>query len=168
MAKGPRYHVPFRRRREGKTDFRYRLALLKSGLPRAVVRNSNTRVRVQFITFAEEGDKVLTSAVSSELDKLGWKGPRSNTPAAYLTGLLAGMRAKKEGLEEAVLDIGLHKPTKGSKVFASLAGILDAGLDIPHGEEVLPSEDRLTGAHIKEDIPPLFESVKAKIMEEYK
>ena len=30
MATGPRTRVPFRRRREGKTDYRRRLALLKS------------------------------------------------------------------------------------------------------------------------------------------
>ncbi|MDK2384746.1 MAG: 50S ribosomal protein L18, partial [Candidatus Korarchaeota archaeon] len=38
MARSARYKVRFRRRREGKTDYKKRLALLKSGLPRMVVR----------------------------------------------------------------------------------------------------------------------------------
>ncbi|RLI36413.1 50S ribosomal protein L18, partial [Candidatus Bathyarchaeota archaeon] len=33
MARGPRYNVPYRRRREGKTDYRRRYKLLLSGLP---------------------------------------------------------------------------------------------------------------------------------------
>ncbi|EQD30588.1 50S ribosomal protein L18P, partial [mine drainage metagenome] len=37
MSTGPRYRVAFRRRREGKTDYRARLRLLKSDRPRAVV-----------------------------------------------------------------------------------------------------------------------------------
>src|SRR2546425_1171801 len=38
MADGPRYSVPFRRRREGRTDYKLRRALVRSGKPRAVVR----------------------------------------------------------------------------------------------------------------------------------
>ena len=41
MATGPRYAVKFRRRREGKTDYKKRLNLLKSELPRFIVRISN-------------------------------------------------------------------------------------------------------------------------------
>ncbi len=33
MATGPRYKVPFRRRREGKTDYRHRAALLRGRPP---------------------------------------------------------------------------------------------------------------------------------------
>ena len=48
---GPRYKVPFRRRREAKTNYRHRLKLLKSGLPRAVVRKSLKHTTVQFIKY---------------------------------------------------------------------------------------------------------------------
>ena len=41
MAKGKRYSVKFRRRREGKTNYKKRLAFVKSDLPRLVVRRSN-------------------------------------------------------------------------------------------------------------------------------
>ncbi len=40
MAMDARHRVSFRRRREGKTDYRARLALIKSNLPRAVVRRT--------------------------------------------------------------------------------------------------------------------------------
>ena len=68
-------------------------------------------------------------------------------PSAYLTGLLCGLRAKKVGVTKAVLDIGLIPPTKGSRLFATLSGVLDAGLEVPHGEEKLVKE-RTNGVHI--------------------
>jgi large subunit ribosomal protein L18 len=42
----------------------------------------------------------------------------------------------------------MHEPVKGAKIFAVLKGAVDAGMDVPHQEGVLPSEDRTTGAHI--------------------
>jgi len=164
---GPTYKVPFRRRREFKTNYRYRLKLLKSKLPRAVVPKSLKHTIVQFIKFDSEGDKVLTTASSIELKKLGWDGSTSNLPAAYLTGLLAGKRAIKQNIESAVLDIGLHPPVKGSKVFASLRGIIDAGISVPHGDEILPDDDRINGKHISDSIPTQFEKVKDKIQTDF-
>lgn len=152
MGRGPRYHVPFRRRREGRTDYRQRLRLLKSGLPRAVVRITNRKVIVQIAEYHPDGDRIITSALSSELVKMGWNGSLKNLPSAYLTGLLAGKRAVEKGVKKAVLDIGLHVPVKGSRVFAALQRLLDAGLDIPHGEEKLPDEGRLFGAHLGEKV----------------
>jgi len=149
MARGSRYCVPYRRRREGKTNYRKRKALILSGKPRLVVRGSLKNVLVQIIEAKPKGDKVLVSAHSRELlKKFGWKAPRGNVPTAYLTGLLCGLRAKAKGISEAVLDIGLHSPTKGSRVFAALKGVLDAGLSVPHGEEKFPDEDRIRGVHI--------------------
>ena len=60
MPKG----MHFSRRRKGITNYRKRLALLKSGVPRAVVRFSNAKVSIQIIEFANEGDKVLATALS--------------------------------------------------------------------------------------------------------
>lgn len=163
MATGPRYRVPFRRRRQGKTDYRARLALLKSHELRAVVRNSQSRIRVQFVEFDMNGDRTVASAVSSELSKFGWEGSCSSTPAAYLTGLLAGMRAKGKGFTGAVLDIGLHEPRRGAKVFASLKGMLDAGIEVPHGEGMFPSDERISGAHLGEDVPARFDAIRKKL-----
>ncbi|MFQ6106694.1 MAG: 50S ribosomal protein L18 [Thermoplasmata archaeon] len=163
MVRGPRKKVAFRRRRRGRTDYRLRSRLLRSGLPRAVVRASNRNMTVQITSFDAVGDKVLSSAVSNELRKLGWKESTSNVPAAYLTGYLAGKRAIQKGVEEAVLDIGLHVPRRGSRVFATLKGLIDAGLKIPCGEEVLPSKERIKGAHIGESTVKAFEKVKSEM-----
>lgn len=159
--------LQFRRRREGKTNYRKRLALLKSGKPRVVVRKSNKYIRVQFALYQPNGDKIVASAISKDLKKYGWQHSCSNTPAAYLTGLLAGKRALVKGIEEGVLDIGLHTPRKGAKVFAALKGVVDAGVDVPYGEEILPSEDRIYGKHIDEKIAEIVEEIKNKIEEEY-
>lgn len=149
MAKiGPRYRVQFRRKREDRTDYRHRLRLVRSGKPRFVVRVSLKHVLAQVIRATPSGDLTLASAYSKELEGLGWKGGTSNTPAAYLVGLLCGYRAKKAGILECVLDIDMRSPTLQAKVFAALKGALDAGLQIPYGEGVLPSEERLRGEHI--------------------
>ncbi|KYH41137.1 MAG: 50S ribosomal protein L18 [Candidatus Bathyarchaeota archaeon B26-2] len=151
MAKGPRYNVPFRRRREGKTDYRLRRRLVQSGLPRLVVRGSLKNIVVQVVEADIVGDRVVVSAHSRELVRdYGWRGPCGNIPAAYLTGQLCGYKALTKGVKEAVLDIGLHAPTKGARVFAALKGFLDAGVMVRHGEEILPDEDRIRGQHIAE------------------
>ncbi len=162
MSTGPRTRVPFRRRREGRTDYRRRLALLKSGQTRLVVRRSSGNVTVQFVDYIAEGDQVRATAVARELEKMGWQGSPKNTPAAYLTGLLAGKRALEAGIDEAILDLGRHAPTRGSRVFAVLKGVLDAGVEVPHGDDdIYPSEDRLTGAFL--DQQKNFEAVRAAI-----
>ena len=148
MADGPRYSVPYRRRREGRTDYKLRRALVRSGKPRAVVRLTNKYVIVQVSEAEAMGDLVRAAASSKELVKLGWKGGAGNLPAAYLTGVLAARRAVAKGVKEAVLDIGLRGPSKGSKVFAALKGLSDSGLVVPHSDDRLPPMERINGSHI--------------------
>ena len=148
MAKKANYRVQLRRRREGKTDYQARKALVTSRKPRLVTRASNKNVEVQIIIAKPHGDEVLASANSRELIKsYGWRAPTGNIPAAYLTGLLAGLKAKAAGIKEAVLDLGLVSPTKGSRSFAVLSGVVDAGVAVPHSEEKIVKE-RVKGDHI--------------------
>jgi large subunit ribosomal protein L18 len=167
VAKGPSYRVKFRRRREGKTDYRRRLKLLLSKQPRLVVRKSLKHIRAQLVLPTEKGDTTVASAFSKELVKYGYKASTSNTPAAYLTGLLLGYRSKKAGFSNAILDMGLYSPSKGARVFAALKGALDAGLHIPHDESILPSEERIRGEHIANYSTREFEETKQKIIESY-
>ena len=103
MKAGPRYHVKPRRHREGRTDYRRRLRLLKSRKTRIVVRKSLKNIRVQFVEYSPEGDKISISVVSSELVKnYNWKYSVSTIPAAYLTGLLAGKKAMEKGIKEGI------------------------------------------------------------------
>lgn len=149
MAKGPTYRVPFRRRREGKTDYRSRRALVLSKMPRLAVRGTLRHVIAQMVKAKAAGDEVVVSAHSGELRKAyGWQGSCGNVPASYLTGLLCGHRAVANGVKKAVLDVGLRSPSRGARVFAALKGVLDAGVTVPHGEGVLPDEKRIRGQHI--------------------
>jgi large subunit ribosomal protein L18 len=164
MSIGPRYRVAFRRRREGRTDYRQRLRLLKSGQPRAVVRFSHRRVVVSLVGFDPAGDRVLAAADSAELTGLGFSEAHlASTPASYLTGYLAGLRARSAGLDAAVLDAGLRIPTAGGRLFGALKGLLDAGLKIPHGEAKFPTVDRMNGKHLPKPLSEPLESYKAKL-----
>lgn len=166
--------MPFKRRRLGKTDYEKRLKLLFSKKPRLVVRRSLKYIKVQIIDFDTKGDKTLASASSQELKKLNWKFNSDNLPSAYLTGVLIGKKSLEKGIKEAILDIGLYSSPKGSRVFAVAKGAIDAGLKVPCGEEIFPSEERISGQHIAEykekfkDLPKEFERIKQKILEEKK
>ena len=148
MATGPRYFVPFRRRHEGKTDYYKRMSLLSSGTPRMVVRRTNRQIIVQLVVPEVEGDRTLVAAYSTELAGYGYEGSTASTPAAYLTGMLFAVKALNAGYEDAILDIGLARAKPGARVFAALKGAVDAGLDVPYGESILPDEERLKGAYI--------------------
>lgn len=181
--------VPHRRRREQKTDYRQRLELLKSGRPRFVVRRSLNNTRCQIIEHNPKGDITKAAADTGELEGFGWKGSSGNMPAAYLAGLLCGVRAGRKGIKEAILDIGLLKSMKGSRTYGALKGALDAGLEIPHSEDILPDVKRIAGEHISgfakqlkgaehdrmfssylkkklkpEELPKHFEEVRARVM----
>ena len=165
MKQGPRYYIKQRRRREGRTDYRIRLKLLKSRKIRIVVRKSIKNIRVQFIKYEASGDRIIASAISNDLIKnYNWKYSTSNIPAAYLTGFLAAKKAMDKGIKEGILDIGRIKPIKGSKIFASLNGIIDAGIECPHNEEKLPEKNRIMGHHIDKEIENQIIDIKNKII----
>lgn len=158
MARNGRYKVPFRRRRLGLTNYYKRRKMILSGKPRLVIRKTLKYIVAQIVKAKPEGDETIVGTSSKILaKKYGWLGDCSNTAAAYLTGLIIGYKARLKGIEEAIPDIGLHRPTKGSKVFAVIKGALDAGLKVPCSPEVLPSEDRISGKHIEDYAKYLLE-----------
>jgi large subunit ribosomal protein L18 len=156
--------IPYKRKRTGKTNYRKRLALLKGRKSRLVVRVTNKNVISQLVDFDKKGDRVLAQVNSRELLKHGWKFSRKNLPAAYLTGFLLGKKASAK-VKEAVLDSGLHTSVKGSRVYACLKGVLDAGINVPHDPEILPTPERLSGKHIKDGVKivELFNKIKSKL-----
>lgn len=147
-ATGPVYNVKFRRRRKGLTNYAKRLALVKGGKPRLVVRKSLKGVSVQFVKYVAKGNSTIASANSRELSKFGWSG-RSNLPSAYLTGALAAKRARKKGVADFVLDMGLSTASKSALPFAAAKGAMDAGLKSTIGSDVVEAS-RIRGEHIAE------------------
>ena len=144
------YRLKFRRKRNGKTDYSKRLALLKSKKNRFVVRKKNKMIIAQIVQYEPQGDKTLINTTSLELKKYGYKGHGGNVCAAYLTGFLCGRKALKKKINEAILDIGRASPVRGSNVFAALKGAVDSGIKIPYNEEILPEKDRVLGKKIEE------------------
>ncbi len=150
--------IKFRRRRENKTDYKARLLMLMSGLPRIVVRKTNRYVLAQVVFNKEAQDSVKLSASSSELKKYGWslsqEGSLKSIPAAYLAGVLLGDKIKfsKSGINDVILDIGLARSTKGSRLYAVAKGLIDAGVRVRCSPDMLPSQDRIEGKHMKNKI----------------
>ena len=144
-----RYTHWFKRKTEGRTDYKLRLRLLSSRQTRLVVRRSLGGMVVQFVNYRDAGDHVLVCANIQQLRRsYGWQAHGGNIPAAYLIGYLAGLQAKKCGVTSAVLDLGLFKVVPRSRIFAVVKGVLDAGVIVPVAEDALPREDRLYGEHI--------------------
>ncbi|MBI3034516.1 50S ribosomal protein L18 [Candidatus Woesearchaeota archaeon] len=163
--KNTRYATQFRRKREGKTDYKKRACLLLSGRPRVIIRKTLKRMIVQIATPGSNGDILLLSAYSSSLKKYGWSHG-ANISTSYLTGYMAGIAARKKGINEGVLDIGSSVHSKGGRIYAALKGLVDAGVAINHDPSVFPVEERLTGKHIKASgISDDIASVKTKLMQ---
>ena len=140
--------IAFRRKREGKTNYRSRIRLLLSKKPRFVVRKSLKNVVIQLIQFSPQGDKVLLSVHSHELRKLGWKASLNNIPACYLLGFITGIRAKEKKITECILDIGMTPSIKGSCLYSALKGAVDSGLNMPFSDVVFPDAKTIRGEAI--------------------
>ncbi|KAK1391122.1 60S ribosomal protein L5 [Heracleum sosnowskyi] len=135
-----RFQVKFKRRREGKTDYRARIRLInqdknKYNTPkyRFVVRFTNKDITAQIISATIAGDMVLAAAYSHELPRYGLEVGLTNYAAAYCTGLLLARRVLKklemdeeyEGNVEATGEDYSVEPAESRRPFRAL---LDVGL----------------------------------------
>ncbi len=168
------------------TNYRLRLKLLRSGLPRLVIRKSDSQVIAQIVTTDKSTiDKTIVGANGIELQKLGWPLSRKNIPAAYLIGFLLAKKAKDKVKSDIIVDKGLRPIKKDSFMFAVIKGAIDGGLKVRAGE-INISEDRIKGKHIiniaqktkdknmfsktkdkVENIENLIEDIKNKITSKY-
>jgi len=140
--------VTYRRKREGRTNYKKRLLLLQSRKPRLIIRKTNKQIILQIAEYVNEGDHILCGANSIALKKIGWDYSCNNLPACYLAGLLLGKKALAKKIKMAIVDVGLQTPVAGSRIYAAVKGAIDAGMNIPASEEVFPSPDRLSGKDI--------------------
>jgi large subunit ribosomal protein L18 len=141
----------FKRRREGKTDYRKRRALIQGRKPFLAVRISNKYIYGQILQAGPKGDGTLCASSSRDLAKeYAWKGSAKNIPSAYLTGYLLGNEARKNNIKEATVYSGVSRFIHGSRIAAFLKGVRDSGLELELDEEILPDEQRIKGNHISE------------------
>ena len=166
MAKGRNQRLRFKRRRTAETDYHRRSRMLRGGLPRAVVRVSNTQVTCQLVSYEPEGDRVLESITGKSLvDSHKWPSDasRKSVPACYLAGFAMAPSAISNGHSKAILDIGLAASSTGNRAYSALKGMIDAGMEIPHSEGVLASEERINGEHIGDCIAKAVAATKKSI-----
>ena len=158
-----------RRRKEHKTDYKRRIGLLKSEIPRIVFRKSNRYLSAQYIVHEEAQDKIIFSLNSKNLLKYGWpedmKGSLKSIPAAYLLGLLSGKEIIKKKLEIPILDLGMIRSIEKSKPFAFIQGAVDSGIKLKTKESSLPEKERTHGKSLKKDFSVTFNRIKEKIGE---
>jgi large subunit ribosomal protein L18 len=138
--------------------------LLESGIPRIVVRRTNKYYILQAVESVEAQDKVIATVTSKELLKNGWDvkagGSLKSISAGYLTGMLMAKKLKKG---KFIVDLGMARTFKGSRVFAVVKGLIDGGLDVPANESVFPSEDRLNGEHLKPEVKAAIIKVRRQL-----
>ncbi|ONH98804.1 hypothetical protein PRUPE_7G266900 [Prunus persica] len=135
-----RFQVKYKRRREGKTDYRARIRLInqdknKYNTPkyRFVVRFTNKDIVAQIVSASIAGDLVLAAAYAHELPSYGLEVGLTNYAAAYCTGLLLARRVLKklemddeyEGNVEATGEDYSVEPAESRRPFRAL---LDVGL----------------------------------------
>jgi len=156
-----------RRRREFKTDYRKRLILLKGNCLRLVIRKTNRYIILQIVDSEAAKDKVLFSVNSKELLKLGWPVNKKNSLksvcCSYLAGLLLGKKIKNLN-KKIIVDSGLIRSTKGSRVYSAVKGVIDSGIKIKCDEKMFPSKDRIEGKNINID-KKIFDEIVKKIKE---
>ncbi|PKU75650.1 60S ribosomal protein L5 [Dendrobium catenatum] len=135
-----RFQVKYKRRREGKTDYRARIRLInqdknKYNTPkyRFVVRFTNRDIIAQIASASIAGDIVLAAAYAHELPHFGLEVGLTNYAAAYCTGLLLARRVLKmlemdeeyQGNVEATGEDFSVEPAESRRPFRAL---LDVGL----------------------------------------
>ncbi|TXG72679.1 hypothetical protein EZV62_001258 [Acer yangbiense] len=135
-----RFQVKYKRRREGKTDYRARIRLInqdknKYNTPkyRFVVRFTNKDITAQIVSASITGDNILAAAYAHELPRYGLEVGLTNYAAAYCTGLLLARRVLKklemddeyEGNVEATGEDFSVEPADSRRPFRAL---LDVGL----------------------------------------
>ncbi|MFA6023200.1 MAG: 50S ribosomal protein L18 [Candidatus Pacearchaeota archaeon] len=160
--------IDYKRKRKGKTDYKARMGMLKSGLPRVVIRKTNKFIYVQYVKSVEARDKAIFTVSSRDLLEKGWakesKGSLKSVSAAYLTGYLAGKEIiSKDKKGKVILDIGLERNVAGSRLYGALKGLVDAGVNISYDEKAFPKKERLEGKHLKKDAQVLMNKVKENI-----
>lgn len=106
-----RFQTPFRRRRECKTEYVQRSALIQQDRTkygqrkyRLVARITNTKVLAQVVAAELDHDVTIAQATSKELERYGISLGLTNYAAAYAVGLLIARRLLRQfGLEQKFL-----------------------------------------------------------------
>ena len=100
MAYGKNQRLRFKRRRNGETDYRRRMKMLRGGVARAVVRVTNTQTICQLVNYETTGDTTQVSIDGSTLvEKHGWPidASRKSIPASYVAGYAMAKAAISAG-----------------------------------------------------------------------
>ena len=74
-------------------------------------------------------------------------------------------RQREEEKPEGILDTGLLRNIKKSRIYAFLKGVIDAGVRVKSKEDVFPDEGRIKGGHLKNKVD--FDKIKENIEKKF-
>ena len=107
-------------------------------------------------------NKVIASCISKELIGKGWpeamQGSLKSRAAAYLTGLMLGNKVKSK-FKEAILDSGMNRNVKKSRIYAAVKGFIDSGIKVPCSTDILPSKEEM----VNEKTSTLIDKLSSKV-----
>ena len=154
-----------RRRKEGKTDYKLRLKILKSDIPRIVIRKTNKYFTLQVLTSKEAQDKVIMGTTSQNLIKEGldkkYIGSLKSIPAGYITGLLFAKKLDRK--QEYIMDLGMIRTIPKNRIYAVVKGLTEGGANIRVKKKVLPSEERINGNNLKDETKEASKKLKEEL-----
>ncbi len=139
----------FRRKKHGQTDYYKRLKLVKSGVPRLVVRPSGKGMSAQIIEYERSGDRILKTVTDRSLKGKGYDFRGNSISISYLVGYTLAAECRDLGLEEVILDTGRRNMVRGGRISAVLMGFVEGGGHVPHDPSIFPTEERIMGHHLK-------------------
>jgi large subunit ribosomal protein L18 len=108
-------HSVLKRRRVKLTNYARRFRLLKSGLPRLVLRKSNHYVLAQLVQYTPVGDHVLWTKSTRELVLAGEFTSGTNLEACVALGAILPL----DDSLQFVIDIGMRRPIKTKPFFVA-------------------------------------------------
>lgn len=139
--------MKLKRRIKGKTDYKARINLLRSGRARVVFRKTNRYIIGQYVKSREAKDYVVLGVNSKDLLNYGWpdfsRGSLKSLAASYLIGFLLGKKILDRDEKEGIFDMGLSRSIPKSRAYAFLKGVVDSGVKIKIKEEMFPNEERI-------------------------
>ena len=77
--------------------------------------------------------------------------------------MIGKLFAKGLDKQDCIVDLGMTKTLAGSRIFSVVKGLADGEAKINVNKKVFPSDERVKGEHLKDDVKTVISKVAEKI-----